>query len=186
MKNYHYKHKVKLRTKQPDLIAYLIKLLLGTLPFVCYFLIDKALTILKEVGISLSLPDYFFLIACVILMINTLSVWYMSPLSLSETQRMKNLLRKIIEVNKFYYENNELNKIILSMVIKFYWLDNKLYLEIYTNGGQFTHKMNELTSILQTALNMTVLAVQDDYADHTTYILTNETSNIINATNRWD
>lgn len=185
MKYYHYKHKVKLRTKQPDLISYLIKVLLGTLPLVCYFLIERALIILKEIGIVLTLPDHFFLIACVILLINTFLTWFTSPLSFSKTQRMKNSLKKIIEANKFYYENNELSKIILSMEIKFYQLDNKFYLEIYPNGGQFTHKMNELTSTFQTALNMTVIAVQDDYADHTTYILTNKSSLPINVTDNW-
>jgi len=145
MKNYHYKHKVKLRTKQPDLISYLIKVLLGTLPLVSYFLIERALLILKEISIILTLPDHFFLIACAILLINTFYTWFASPISFSKTQRMKNSLKTIIEVNNFYYENTELSKIILSMVIKFYQLDNKLYLEVYPNGGQFTHKMNELT-----------------------------------------
>jgi len=186
MKNYHYKHKVKLRTKQPDLISYLIKVLLGTLPLVSYFLIERALLILKEISIILTLPDHFFLIACAILLINTFYTWFASPISFSKTQRMKNSLKTIIEVNNFYYENTELSKIILSMVIKFYQLDNKLYLEVYPNGGQFTHKMNELTSTFQTALNMTVIAVQDDYADHTTYILTNKSSLPINASSNWN
>lgn len=185
MKNYHYKHTAKLRTKQPDLTWYFIKFLIGLLPVVCYLFIKQALTFLKETGINLSLPEHLFLTTCAILLINTFYIWFTSPLSFSKIQRMKNLLKKIIEVNKFYYENNELGKIILSMKIKFYWIDNKLYLEIYPNGGQFTHKMNELTSILQTALNMTVIAVQDDFADHTTYILTKEISLPINATNNW-
>ncbi|MDC2867809.1 hypothetical protein [Bacillus sp. BP-3] len=186
MKIPRYHHKVKFKNKQPDLISYFIKILLGSLPLICYLIIVNTLNNLNEVGISLSLPTYFFFIACLILAGTTFYTWFKSPLSFSKNQRMSNKLKKIIEVNKFYSENSETHKIILSMIIHFYWIEEKLYLEVYPNGGHYTHKMNDLTLIFQTALNMTVITVQDDYADHTTYILTKETSNFINATNSWE
>lgn len=186
MKKPRYHHKAKLKTKQPDLISYLSKLLLGAVPLICYFMILKSFIILNDIGISFTLPKYFLFSAYLIFISSCFYILHTSPLSFSVNQRMINKLKKIIEVNNFYYENKETHKITLSMVIKFYWMDNKLHLEIYPSGGQFTNKMNELTSTFQTALNMTVIAVQDDHADHTTYILTKKSSSPINVTNNWE
>lgn len=185
IKNVQHKHTVKLRSKQPDLLSYIIKVLLGTLPTVCYILTSKAFSFLEEVGVPLELPNSLYLLSILIFLLNTIYVFHTSPISFSNVQRLKNILRKIIEVNGFFYENKELNKITLSMTVKFYWIEDNLYLEVYTAGGQFTHKMNELTSILQTGLNMTVVSVQDDFADHTTYILSNNYVRPINIGDEW-
>lgn len=185
MKKLQFKHKVKLRKKQPDLLAYLSKLLLGILPLLVYLFIERSFSILKEIGINIPLPVNFLLVTILFLLANTVYVWFISPFSFSRTQRIKNILKKLIEANGFYYENKELNKIVLSMKIKFYWKDKDLYLEVYPNGGNFSNKMNELTTIFQTTFNMTVVSVQDDYADHTTYILSNTVNNYIDSTDTW-
>ncbi|WP_146550813.1 hypothetical protein [Rummeliibacillus suwonensis] len=185
MKKTQLKHTVYLKTKQLDLVAYLIKLFLGSLPLLCMYLIQKVLLIFREVGVFIDLPNELYIISYGLLVLNSLYILYISPISFSKHQRIKNLLRKIIEVNNFYYENKELNKIILSMKIQFCWKDDYLYVEVYPNGGKFTKQMNELTSIFETALNMTVLSVQDDFADHTTYILTTTNLNPIDANDAW-
>ena len=92
----------------------------------------------------------------------------------------------MIETNKFYYESKELNKILTSMIFKFYWIDSNLYIEVYPNGASYSNKMDELTTVLQTALNLTVISVQSDFANHTTYVLTDSTNNVIDSTNEWD
>lgn len=185
MKNSIYKHKGKLKTKQPDFIAYLIKIFIGVIPVICYFFLKKVSIILNELDFQLIIPRYYLFISYLILTVNTFFVWFKSPLSFSKIQRMKYKLKHIIEANQFYYENKDLNKITLSMLIKFYWFENNLYLEVYPNGGKYTYKMNELTEIFQTSLNMTVISVQDDFANHTTYILSKETDNYIDSTNEW-
>lgn len=185
MKNIQIKHTVKLKTKQPDFISYLIKISLGAIPLVCYIMLKKVLTNFNEFGINIHLPNYLLLIIYVILVSNIFFTWFTSPISFSKIQRIKNKLKQIIEIDQFYYENKDLNKITLSMLIKFYWLENNLYLEVYPNGGKYTHKMNELTEIFQTSLNLTVISVQDDFANHTTYILSKETDNYIDSTNEW-
>ncbi|WP_336046935.1 hypothetical protein [Solibacillus ferritrahens] len=187
MKISHFKlkHTAKLKTKQPDLKAFFIKFFVGALPLLCFYLIKNALSINHQFGINIPLQDYLKLIVYLLFLINTLFTLYVSPFSFSRVQRMKYTLRKIIEVNNFYYESKELNKIILSMKIKFYWIDNQLYLEVYPNGGKFTHKMNELTPTFQTALNLTVVSVQSDFADHTTYILCSDKDNYIDSTETW-
>lgn len=185
MKKTQLKHTVYLKTKQPDLIGYLIKFLIGILPILCIHLIQKSFLILNELGLNINLPIIFHITGYGILILNSLYIFYKSPISFSKVQRLKNLLRKIIEVNNFYYENKELNKITLSMKFKFFWSDNHLYIEVYPCGGKFTKQMNELTSIFETALNMNVLSVQDDFANHTTYILSSSNVNPINATDEW-
>lgn len=179
------KHTVYLKTKQLDLVGYLIKFLLGILPIVCVYLMQKAFFILNEVGLGINMPFEIFIIGYGILLINSIYVIYKSPISFSKVQRFKKSLLNIIEVNNFYYENTELNKIILSMKIQFYWSNNSLYLEVYPSGGKFTKQMNDLTQIFETALNMTVLSVQDDFADHTTYLLTNSNTKPIDTNDEW-
>lgn len=186
MKKTQFKHTVKIRTKQPDLLGYLIKIFIGILPIICVFLTQNSLSTLNGIGIEIILPTSLYFVGYAFLVLNTFLVIYLSPISFSKNQRIKNSLRKIIEINDFYYENRELNKITLSLKFKFYWIQNNLYIEVYPNGGKFTKKMNELTPIFETSLNMTVLSVQDDFANHTTYILSNSINKYIDVTNQWD
>lgn len=185
-KKIQFKHTVKLRAKQLDFIGYLIKLLLGILPFICLKLVEKSFNIFQEVGLSLSIPNSYYIVALLVGIFNTIYTLYISPISFSKRVRLKHKLLNIIETNNFYYEQKELNKITLSMTIKFYWLNEQLFLEVYTNGGKFTKQINELTPIFESALNMTVQTVQDDFPDHTTYILTNSNAQPINANDGWD
>lgn len=186
MKKTQFKHTVKLKTKQPDLYGYLIKVFLGILPIICVYLTQCSLSILNKVGIVIILPTSLYFISYALFLLNTFLTIYFSPISFSKNQRIKNTLLKVIEINDFYYENKELNKITLSMKMKFYWFQNNLYIEVYPSGGKFTKKMNELTSIFETSLNMTVLSVQDDFANHTTYILSNQIHNFIDSSNDWE
>lgn len=185
MKKYQFKHTVRLRRKQYDTLGYLLLVLRGAMPLIAYLLISKVLNDFPLPGLSLQMPIELLFVSIVILLTNTFFVWYLSPVSFSKVQRIKNTLKGIIEVNKFYYENKDLDKILNSMVFKFYWADSNLYIEVYPNGASFTNKMNELTNIFQTSLNLTVISVQSDFANHTTYVLTNTSNNFINSTNEW-
>lgn len=186
MKKYQYKHTVKLRKKQYDTIGYLLLILRGAMPLIAYLLISKVFNDFPFPGLSFKMPIELLFVTILIFITNTFFVWHFSPVSLSKVQRIKNTLKKIIEINKFYYENKELSKILNSMVFKFYWADSNLYIEVYPSGAAFTNKMNELTSIFQTALNLTVISVQSDFADHTIYVLTDTTSKVIDSTNDWN
>lgn len=186
MKKYQFKHTVKLRKKQYDTIGYLLLILSGAIPLIGYLLISKVLKDFPFPGLNFIMPIELLFVTIFIFITNTLFVWHFSPVSLSKVQRIKNTLKKIIEINKFYYENKELNKILNSMLFKFYWVDSNLYIEVYPKGAAFTNKMNELTTIFQTALNLTVISVQSDFADHTIYVLTVTTNNVIDSTNDWN
>lgn len=184
MKKYQHKYTVKLRKKQLDNLGYCLLVLRGAMPLIAYLLIS--LTLRTFPIFNLKLPIELLSLSILVLIINTSVVWYYSPWSLSKVQQTKHILRTVIEINKFYYENKELNKILNSMLFKFYWIDSNLYIEAYPNGASYSSKMNELTVILQTALKLTVISVQSDFADHTTYVLTDSTNNVIVSTNDWD
>ncbi|MFJ7841281.1 hypothetical protein ACIQXG_17715 [Lysinibacillus sphaericus] len=184
MKKNQFKHTVKLRKKQPDILGYGLLLLRGAMPLIAYLLISFTLNTFPL--FELKLPNKLLVFSIIVLIVNSLIIWHFSPWSLSKVQRIKNILRNVIETNKFYYENTELNKILKSMIFKFYWLDSNFYIEAYPNGASYANKMNELTMTLQTALNLTVISVQSDFADHTTYVLTDNQNNVIVSTNDWD
>jgi hypothetical protein len=186
MKKYHFKHTVKIRKKQHDSFGYILLVLRGAMPLIAYLLISKVLNDFPFPGLNFKMPIELLFVTILIFITNTFFIWHFSPVSLSKVQRIKNTLKKIIEINKFYYENKELNKILNSMVFKFYWADSNLYIEVYPNGAAFTNKMNELTSIFQTSLNLTVISVQSDFADHSTYVLSNTANNFIDVTNDWN
>lgn len=186
MKKYQFKHTVKLRKKQHDSIGYFLLVLRGAMPLIAYLLISKVLNDFPLPGFSFKIPIELLFVTILIFLTNTFFVWHFSPVSISNVQRIKNTLKKIIEINKFYYENKELNKILNSMVFKFYWANSNLYIEVYPNGAAFSNKMNELTSIFQTSFNLTVTSVQSDFADHSTYVLSDTTNNYIDVTNDWN
>ncbi|MGR6899381.1 hypothetical protein [Rummeliibacillus sp. BSL5] len=178
-------HKAKLKTKQQGWFIPIKYSILAVIPLIINFTFTTMSKTLKEINIIFEIPNLSKSIVFLWLILFLITAWYLSPISFSKIQRMRYKLKQIIEVNQFYYENKDLNKITLSMLIKFYWLEDNLYLEVYPNGGKYTHKMNELTEIFQTSLNMTVIAVQDDFANHTTYILSKETDNYIDSTDEW-
>lgn len=176
------KYKAKLRFKQPIWYQYLAIPLLGLVLIGICFALDYTL---DNSFLKINVPQSIFIYLAIGTFIATFITWYISPLSFSKVQRTKRILKKIIEENKFYYANSETNKIHSSMLIKFYWDKNDLILNIYPLGGKYAAKMNELTVIFQTAFNMTVVTVQDDYADHTTYVLSNTVNNYIDSTDSW-
>lgn len=177
------KYKTKLRFKQPPWYWYLVFPWTGLGLCVLCWAIDYSFNLLN---INYALPKLFYLLAILTTILLALFAWFISPLSFSKVQRMRRKLKRIIEENKFYYQNSESQEIRSSMIIKFKWIEEKFFLEVYPNGGKYTSKMNELTTIFQTALNMNVIAVQEDFADHTTYILSNESDNHIDSTDKWE
>ena len=175
------KYKVKLRYKQPPIYKYLLLPVLCLVIILFFLTLENLIMIFNE---NFSFPKKLYVIEGFILFILLGFSIFKSPISFSRIQRTKFKLKKVIEENNFYYENN--NRIISSMVIKFYWVENNLILEIYPLGGSFSTKMNDLTLTLQTALNLTVTSVQNDYPNHTTYVLSNTLNNFIDSSNDWN
>ncbi|WP_283749660.1 hypothetical protein [Bacillus mycoides] len=178
----HKQYKTKLRFKQPPWYRYFAFPLIGfSLGLLCWIINHN----LKELGVDYALPHSLYMYSILLTLIFSICSWYFSPISFSKVQRMRKTLKRVIEENKFYYQNSETNKIHSSMVIKFQWNQERLILKVYPEGAKYSSKMNELTTIFQTALNMTVISVQEDFANHSTYILTSETDNFIDSTDEW-
>lgn len=186
MKQYYNKHKVKLETKQPDLIAYFQKILLGSIPIFIFYFLDMTFRSLAVLNItSIVIPEVFLNLAWLFFFLNIIGVWFISPISFSKVQRTKHLFKEIIENNNLYYESDLYEKITSSLEIVFYWESNNFYIEVYPQGDNTTSKMNDLAANFQTKFNMFVLSVQDDYPNHTTYILTKESSVAIDSSDFW-
>lgn len=186
------KYTVKLKRLQQTKLKFLLFIPLS----ICIYLITISTNwILYQLSLSeFSLDSYFILkipLSAWITYGNILFTvllgllsWFISPYSFSKAQRTKCILRKIIELNNFYYSNFK-NKIVSSMKIKFYWSHDNLILEVFPAGAKYTSQMNDLSLIFQTAFNMSVLSVQNDHADHTTYVLAKNKKNVIDSTNSW-
>ncbi|WP_369381525.1 hypothetical protein [Lysinibacillus fusiformis] len=183
MKNFkiNKKYKVKLRYKQPPIYIYFLIPMIGLVFLLFCFTLEKAVLMLNG---NFSFPTHIYIVGTLITIILTLFSIYKSPISFSKIQRLKFKMKKIIEENKFYYENEK--RIVSSMLIKFYWLENDLFLEVYPQGGKYSLKMDDLTLMFQTSLNLTVISVQNDYPNHTKYILSDSLNNFIDSTNEWE
>ncbi|WP_242227309.1 hypothetical protein [Bacillus cereus group sp. BfR-BA-01315] len=178
----HKQYKTKLRFKQPPWYRYLaLPLLSISIGALCWIINYN----LRELNINYALPHSIYLYSLILTILFGLFSWYISPISFSKVQRTRRILKRVIEENKFYYQDNKTYTILSSMIIKFKWHNNQLILDVYPEGAKYSSKMNELTTIFQTALNMTVISVQEDFANHTTYVLSKETDNYINSTNEW-
>ena len=180
MENIHFKHTAKLRRKQPTTLHLLARFSIGILPLICLLTIKSTLSNILSKDISIPISVYSLAIA--LLFINTFFLWIFSKRSPIKTLKIRSILQQVIEVNNFYYENKESGYITHSMIMKFYFVRNELHIEVHPNGGKYSAKMNNLTQILQTALNLNVISIQDDYASHTTYILKDSTNNYIEVT----
>ncbi|HDR8106643.1 MAG: hypothetical protein M3Z48_01385 [Lactobacillus sp.] len=178
----HKQYKTKLRFKQPPWYRYLALPLLSISIGVLCWIINYNL---RELNINYALPNSIYLYSLLFTMLFGLFSWYISPISFSKVQRTRRILKRVIEENKFYYQDSEAHAIRSSMIIKFKWHNDQFILDVYPEGAKYSSKMNELTTIFQTALNMTVIAVQEDFANHTTYVLSKETNNYIDSTNEW-
>ena len=182
MKLFRKKYRAKLKFKQPIWYMYFSLPFLGTFLILIFFGFDY---LLNKLHFQFSIPISIYFYLSLLTFLVSLIIWYFSPVSLSRVQRTKRILKRIIEENNFYYANSKTNKIHSSMIISFHWEDSSLILNVYPLGGKYTAKMNELTAIFQTAFNMTVVSIQDDFADHTTYILSNTDNNYIDSTDTW-
>ncbi|WP_242290337.1 hypothetical protein [Bacillus cereus group sp. BfR-BA-01319] len=178
-------HKAKLKTKQQRWFTPIKYLILSILPLTIDFALKSISKNFKEININFEVPNFLFELALLWFLLFFMIAWYLSPFTFSKVQRIRSILKRIIEENHFYYKNDETNKIHSSMIIKFNWDQEYLILEVYPEGAKYSSKMSELTPVFQTALNMTVISVQEDFANHTTYILSKETDNYIDSTNTW-
>lgn len=171
MKNLNLKYNVGFKRKQPCFTFYLSFPMVGISLFTISLIHTNSLLI-----------HLFFFIVMIMLLFLCL---YLSPLSPSKIRRLKIKLKKIIEINGFYHENKETKKIISSMKFKFWYDNNQLFIDVYPNGGKYSKSMNELNSVLETGLALSIESVQDDYPDHTTYIFSNSDNKQINVINKW-
>lgn len=175
------KHKAELKFRQRSILFYKIIMIIGCCPVPIIIFINHWNSKLGTTKIVPIMGADTILLAYYISLLLVVSIWTISPFSFLRIQRLRYSLRKFIEINKFFTINPDTKEINSSMKILYYWESENLYLEVHTKGANFTNHMNDLTLHFQTLLNMKVLAVQDDFASHTTYILVKETSIPIDA-----
>lgn len=185
-KSISFKYKAKIKSKQPGWYWYFSFPLIGIGFYMLCLATEQFTKSLEALNIYLNFPGYFYLLSIIATLLLSLFAFSISPITPFKIQRTRIKLKRIIEENGFFYEDSETKIIKSSMIIKFYWENQNLNLEVYPNGGKYTSRMNELTAIFQTTFNMNVIAVQADYPNHTTYILSNEENNYIDVTNQWN
>ncbi|WP_139377665.1 hypothetical protein [Solibacillus isronensis] len=71
------------------------------------------------------------------------------------------------------------------MEIVFYYIQEELHIEVYPLGGKYTYKLDELGKLFETKFNMTLITIQNDYADHTTYILSKNNNFALDSNDYW-
>ncbi len=179
-KNITYKYRAKLRYKQLDLIWYLSFSIIG---IGSLFFIKFLNSFFNSINSNYLVPNYIYILVLVLLTSINLILFYQSPISFSEKQRNKNKLLQLIEQNHFYYEVN--GKIRSSMEIVFYYIQEELHIEVYPLGGKYTYKLDELGKLFETKFNMTLITIQNDYADHTTYILSKNNNFALDSNDYW-
>lgn len=102
------------------------------------------------------------------------------PHSITKERKIRLKLLRIIQGHK-YYDSEDEKHITASLVIKFSIYDEQLILRIFPDGEKYTFKVNDLGKIFESKFNMTVVSVQNDAPNHTTFILENTTDNFIDA-----
>ena len=185
-KNYK-KYTVQLRNKQPLFTFYLAFPIVGiglTGLLKALVTLNNSISAITSNNHSERLQNLLFCSYLLLIALTILSV-YLSPFSFSKNRRMKLKLLKIIEQNDFYKENKKSGQIISSMKMIFYYTNHRFIIEIYPLGGQYTSKMNDLGSILETGLNLQLEAVQDDHHSYTKYIFYQNSNRSIDVTKKW-
>lgn len=172
----NYKYRAKLRYRQPDLIWYFSFTIIG---IGCLLFIKFLNNFLYQINSEYRVSNTLFVFILITLFLVNMYLLYLSPISFSRNQRIKNKLLQIIEQNNFYYEVN--GRIRSSMLMVFYDLNDELHIEVYPLGGKYTFKIDELGKLFETKLNMNLVTIKNDYADHTTYVLSNESNLALNA-----
>ncbi len=182
LKKYNtHKYRAKLRYKQPTAIWYCSFTIIG-IALILFFKILQYL--LEFLNSNYFISNTIFLLITIGILVINAGLLYFSPLSFSKMQKIKYHLIQIIEHNNFFYELN--GQIRSSMEIVFYFNGTDLHLEVYPLGGKYAYKLDDLTKLFESKLNMTVISVQNDYPDHTVYILSDSINNILDATNFWE
>lgn len=155
-----YKHKLRL-------IDYLV---LSLVPISISFCLRFLNTSLKDF-IDFHIPSIYIYIPYLILPPLYFGIYYTSKLSFSPIQKLKAKLFFVIKSNHFYFSEKFEGKerILSSLKFVFYFTDNKLIIDTYTNGANYTRKINELAELLESALSLPLLEMNTLNPEFTRY-----------------
>src|SRR5690625_1663845 len=103
----------------------------------------------------------------IIFLISVFFEYFTSEFSLSESQRIKAKLKKVIRDNKLFIKRVFLND---SIEMKFYIKEKHLYIEAYPKGVDYLSKLEKLGKVIETTLNLSLIDSQNNKADRFTYI----------------
>lgn len=182
MKFFQKKYKTKLYFTQRRTYHYILPSMFIFILITLLFIFDTKVLLTL---FSLTIPSrvYFTLLSS--LLLTSLFAWYISPFSFSKNIRIKHVLKRIIEHNNFYHAYGSQKIVHSSMLIKHYWLDEQLVLEVYSFGAKYSSKLDQLSKIFETAFNLTVVSVQNDFPDHTTYLLSSSLAKPLVIDENW-
>lgn len=103
----------------------------------------------------------------IIFLISVFFEYFTSEFSLSESQRIKAKLKKVIRDNKLFIKRVFLND---SIEMKFYTKEKHLYVEAYPKGVDYLSKLEKLGKVIETTLSLSLIDSQNNKADRFTYI----------------
>ena len=103
----------------------------------------------------------------IIFLISVFFEYFTSEFSLSESQRIKAKLKKVIRDNKLFIKRVFLND---SIEMKFYTKEKHLYVEAYPKGVDYLSKLEKLGKVIETTLSLSLIDSQNNNADRFTYI----------------
>ncbi|WP_067844234.1 FtsK/SpoIIIE domain-containing protein [Amphibacillus sediminis] len=103
----------------------------------------------------------------IIFLISVFFEYFTSEFSLSESQRIKAKLKKVIRDNKLFIKRVFLND---SIEMKFYTKEKHLYVEAYPKGVDYLSKLEKLGKVIETTLSLSLIDSKNNNADRFTYI----------------
>lgn len=130
-------------------------------------LILLALLIILSMYIDVEYFKKFKWSIVIIFLISVFFEYFTSEFSLSESQRIKAKLKKVIRDNKLFIKRVFLND---SLEMKFYTKEKHLYVEAYPKGVDYLSKLEKLGKVIETTLSLSLIDSQNNKADRFTYI----------------
>lgn len=176
------KHKAIIHFIPLTKFVYLIPLLLGMIPLICYKLITQIYKILDGSYTNVNFNNFLFW--SIVFFIASILISIL--LFFKKKYSLKSKLKQIIYNNNFYSKNDNVKEISKSSFFLFYKKDSKLFLEFHPSGLSVANRMNDLQPILETSLKMYVEEVDDSMPNFTLYVLSkNNGGNRIDVSEKW-
>lgn len=157
------KYEVKYRHRKIKYIIYFYLILFSL--FILTFLLDQIRFF------SIPKVQIYSLLSLVIVAFS-FYLFHTSKYSFSKIQRTKAKLRNVIQYNKLYIDDKNINPyhLITSLKFVFYKNDNSLFIEAYSFGAPYALQTVDLGKKLESALNLNLTDIKNINASHITFI----------------